>query len=100
MSDTLTKERTISKDRILEPKKYKVLLMNDNSTPMDFVVALLVKIFKHSVESAETITMRVHNEGSGVAGIYSYEVAEQKGLEGTNLARQYGHPLVLKVQAE
>jgi ATP-dependent Clp protease adaptor protein ClpS len=44
--------------------------------------------------------MKVHNEGSAVAGIYSYEVAEQKGIEGTNLARQNGYPLVIKVEAE
>ena len=98
MTDTLTKEKTTTKDKILEPQKYKVLLMNDNFTPMEFVIALLVKVFRHSIPSAQEITMKVHNEGSGIAGIYSYEVAEQKGMEGTTLARQHGHPLVLKVE--
>jgi ATP-dependent Clp protease adaptor protein ClpS len=84
----------------LEPSKYKVVLYNDNHTPVEFVIALLMKIFRHSETSAVDITLKVHNEGSGVAGIYSYEVAEQKGIEGTNMAREQGYPLVIKVEAE
>ena len=96
MSGTLTKERTISKDRILEPKKYKVLLMNDNSTPMDFVVAMFMEVFKHQQDVAVNLTLKIHNEGSAVAGIYSYEIAEQKTYEATNLAKEHGFPLVIK----
>jgi ATP-dependent Clp protease adaptor protein ClpS len=100
MAETLTKVKRSTDIAILEPGKYKVVLFNDNSTPMEFVIAMLIKVFRHSEEAALNLTMKVHNEGSAVAGIYSYEVAEQKGIEGTNLARQNGYPLVIKVEAE
>lgn len=85
---------------IPNPGKYKVIIANDDSTPMDFVIALLVTIFKHNESAATAITMQVHEEGSGVAGVYSYEVAEQKGIEGTLLARQHGWPLQITVEQE
>lgn len=88
------------KIEISEPKRYKVLFLNDDKTPIDFVIELLVGIFKHTRETAEQITLTVHNEGSGVAGIYSYEIAEQKGVEATHLARGAGFPLQIKVDAE
>lgn len=100
MADAITKEKESIDTVILEPGKYKVVLYNDNTTPIEFVIALLMKIFKHSEESAYDITMKVHNDGTGVAGVYSYEIAEQKGMEGTSLARQQGFPLVIKVEAE
>jgi ATP-dependent Clp protease adaptor protein ClpS len=100
MAETLTKVKESIDTVILEPSKYKVVLYNDNHTPVEFVIALLMKIFRHSESSAVGITLKVHNEGSGVAGIYSYEVAEQKGIEGTNMAREQGYPLVIKVEAE
>lgn len=100
MAETLTKVRETIDTVTLEPGKYKVVLYNDNSTPIEFVIALLMKIFKHSEETAMDVTMKVHNEGSGVAGVYSFEIAEQKGMEGTSLARQNGYPLVIKVEAE
>lgn len=86
--------------KIAEPKKYKVLFLNDDYTPMDFVVELLVTVFKHDVSSAQQITMKVHNEGSAIAGIYSFEIAEQKGTEATQLSRQHGFPLAIKVEQE
>jgi len=100
MAETLTKVKESIDTVILEPSKYKVVLYNDNHTPVEFVIALLMKIFRHSEQAAIDITLKVHNEGSGVAGIYSYEVAEQKGIEGTNMAREQGYPLVIKVEAE
>ena len=100
MAETLTKVKGTVDTVTLEPGKYKVVLYNDNSTPMEFVIAMLMKVFRHSEEASLQLTMKVHNEGSAVAGVYSYEVAEQKGIEGTNLARQNGYPLVIKVEAE
>jgi len=100
MSDTITEVKETTDTVILEPGKFKVVFYNDNSTPMDFVVAILMKIFRHSEEAATELTMKVHNEGSAVAGVYIYEIAEQKGVESTNLARQNGFPLVIKVEAE
>ena len=67
---------------IKEPPQCKVVFLNDDSTPMEFVVEMLVGIFKHTFEIATELTLQIHEEGSGVAGIYSYEIAEQKATEG------------------
>jgi ATP-dependent Clp protease adaptor protein ClpS len=67
---------------------------------MDFVVSILQEIFKHSFETASALTIQIHEEGSGVAGIYSYEIAEQKATETVNLARQNGFQLNVKIEEE
>jgi ATP-dependent Clp protease adaptor protein ClpS len=86
------------KKKIKEPSLYKVIFLNDDKTPMDFVVSLIVELFKHSEETAHAITMKIHEEGSGVVGIYSFELAEQKSLEATTLSRDNGFPLRVKVE--
>lgn len=83
-----------------EPAKYKVIFLNDDSTPMDFVVSVLKEIFKHTSETAENITMTIHNEGSGVVGTYTYEIAEQKSVETTNIARNRGFQLQVRLEEE
>lgn len=88
------------KIKITEPKKYMVLFLNDDHTPIDFVIELMISIFKHSQETAKELTLKVHNEGSAVVGVYSYEIAEQKGIEATQTARQAGFPLQIKVDQE
>jgi ATP-dependent Clp protease adaptor protein ClpS len=88
------------KQKIQEPNKWKVVFLNDDSTPMEFVIGLLTEIFKHSQETAESITMQIHKEGSGVAGIYSFEIAEIKAVEATTLARANGFPLQIKMEEE
>ena len=85
---------------VTEPKRYKVLFLNDDKTPIEFVIELLMRVFKHSRETAEQITLTVHNEGSAVVGVYNYEIAEQKGVEATNQARTSGHPLQIKLEEE
>ena len=100
MSEVITKEEIVEDLDILNPGKYKVVILNDDKTPMEFVIILLMRIFHHSQGAAEDITIKVHNEGSGVAGIYTYEVCEQKAIEGTNLARENNFPLVIKVESE
>ena len=85
---------------ITEPKRYKVLFLNDDKTPIDFVIELLLRVFKHNREQAEQITLTVHNEGSAVVGVYNYEIAEQKGVEATNQARAAGFPLQIKIDQE
>ena len=88
------------KQKITEPLKYKVIFVNDDQTPMDFVVDLLIQIFKHSQESAKDLTMKIHEEGSAVVGVYTFEIAEQKGVETTNLSRSHGFPLQIKLEKE
>jgi len=100
MEQVVIERETETDIEIPNPGKYKVIIANDESTPMDFVIALLMSIFKHNQEIATDITMKIHNEGSGIAGVYSYEVAEQKGIEGTLLARQHGWPLQITVEQE
>lgn len=88
------------KNLIEEPGHYKVIFVNDNVTPMEFVIDVLQKIFKHDQEAAGAITMSVHTDGSAVVGVYSFEVAEQKGVETTILARNNGFPLQVKIEKE
>lgn len=88
------------KVRVTEPKQWKVILLNDDTTPVEFVVALLIEVFKHNQDSAKTVTMQVHETGSGIAGIYSFEIAEVKAVEATNLSRDNGYPLQLKLEEE
>jgi ATP-dependent Clp protease adaptor protein ClpS len=82
------------------PKMWKVVFLNDDQTPMELVIELLTKIFKHSDARAEEITMEIHNTGSGIAGVYTYEIAEQRGIEATSLARANGSPLRIQVEQE
>ena len=88
------------KINIDEPKNYKVVMLNDESTPMEWVVDILKSIFNHSQETAEKITLQIHNEGSAVVGIYTYEIAEQKTVEAVNSSRQHGFPLQVSLDTE
>ena len=88
------------KVKISEPKRWKVIFLNDDATPMEFVVAILIEIFKHTNDTANDIMMQVHETGSGIAGVYSFEIAEAKAVESTNLARGNGHPLQIKLEEE
>lgn len=100
MSDTEVIVKDKLKNKLKEPKKFKVIFINDDFTPMDFVVAILMTIFKHSENEAMRLTMQIHNEGSAIVGIYGHEIAEQKGLETTTIARDHGHPLQVKIESE
>ena len=85
---------------VTEPRRWKVILLNDDSTPQEFVVNLLVEIFRHTENTAYDIMLQVHEQGSGIAGVYSFEIAEAKAVEATNLARSNGHPLQIKLEEE
>ena len=88
------------KIKVSEPKNWKVILLNDDTTPMEFVIAILMEIFKHSHNSATDVTVQVHETGSGIAGVYSFEIAEAKAVEATQTARTNGHPLQIKLEEE
>jgi ATP-dependent Clp protease adaptor protein ClpS len=83
-----------------EPPMYRVIYINDSVTTMEFVVQTLVEIFNHSPETAEAVTLKIHEEGSGIAAVLPYEMAEQKGVEVTQLARNNGFPLQIKLEPE
>lgn len=97
-TEILKKENT--KNKIKEPRKYRVIALNDDITPMDFVVALLISVFNHDEKSAIGLTMKIHQEGSAIVGIYNYEIAEQKGIEATEFSRSNGFPLQFKIEPE
>jgi ATP-dependent Clp protease adaptor protein ClpS len=88
------------KKEIVEPGKWNVIFMNDDTTPMDFVIELLIIVFKHSRESAEKVMLQVHEKGSAVVGTYMFEIAEQKTTEATQCARQQGFPLGIMMEKE
>jgi ATP-dependent Clp protease adaptor protein ClpS len=87
------------KVRIDEPKMHKVIFLNDDTTPMEFVVNILTNIFKHTEETATEIMLKIHNEGSGIVGVFTYEIAEQKAHETVNLARENGFGLRVKLES-
>ena len=89
-----------TKINVEPPSLWKVIILNDDATPMDFVIGLLTTVFKHNETEAEAITLEIHNTGSAVAGVYSYEIAEQRGLEATQLSRTNGFPLQIQVEKE
>jgi len=82
------------------PKLWKVVLLNDDKTPMEFVIEVLTGIFKHAQDRAKDITLEIHNTGSAVAGVYTHEIAEQKGIDSTQAARQNGFPLVVTIEPD
>jgi len=86
------KEKT-GDTRLKPPPLYKVLLLNDDFTPMEFVVIVLQRFFSKSREQATQIMLKVHNEGAGVCGIYPRDVAETKVQQVTSFAREHQHPL-------
>jgi ATP-dependent Clp protease adaptor protein ClpS len=97
----IEKDKTVDdKKKLQPPPKYSVVILNDDVTPMDLVVAILMAIFKHDFETASALTIKVHQEGSAVAGIYTYEIAEQKVADATSIARRHHSPLVIKAVAE
>ena len=85
---------------VIEPKQYKVLLLNDDYTSMDFVVEILMNIFHKSYQEAEKIMLEVHRTDRGLCGIYTYEVAETKVTQVMDFARQHQHPLQCTMEKE
>ena len=86
------------KKEIKEPSDYNVIMLNDDATPMEWVIGVLQEIFKHSRNDSEALTMKIHNEGSAIVGTYKYEVAETKAIETVNVSRNNGFPLQVKVE--
>ena len=93
---TLTKTRPKTK----KPSMYKVLMLNDDYTPMDFVVQILQTFFQKSEEEAVRIMLNVHQKGVGICGVYSFEVAETKVMQVIDCARRNEHPLQCTLEKE
>ena len=91
--DAGTGVATRTRTRTKQPSLYKVLMLNDDYTPMEFVVLCLQRFFRMSVEDATRVMLSVHQKGVGVCGIFTYEVAETKVSQVIDFARQNQHPL-------
>ena len=89
-----------SKPKTKKPSMYKVLLLNDDYTPMEFVVIVLERFFSKSREEATRIMLHVHRRGVGVCGVYTYEVAETKVTQVIDFARRNEHPLQCTLEKE
>ena len=92
-SDTGTGTITRTRTKTKKPSMYKVLLLNDDYTPMEFVVYVLQRFFSKNAEDATKIMLHVHQNGVGICGVFTYEVAETKVSQVMDLARQHDHPL-------
>lgn len=96
----ITKTKTTPRLDLPAPSNYRVIYINDNTTTVDFVIDSLVEIFNHSEENAIELTDKVHNDGSAIVAVLPYEIAEQKGVEVIQLARNNGFPLVVKLEVD
>lgn len=98
--DVKTPTRVKTKINVQEPSKFHVIYLNDDVTTQEFVAETLIAIFNYSSVDAEEMTMKIHHDGSAIVATLSYEMAEQKGIEVTMLARNHGFPLAVKIEQE
>ncbi len=91
---------TKTKPKTKKPSLYKVLLLNDDYTPMEFVVLILQRFFNKGNEDATRIMLHVHQKGVGICGVYTYEIAETKVTLVMDFSRQHGHPLQCTMEKE
>lgn len=89
-----------SRPKTKQPAMYKVLMLNDDYTPMEFVIHVLERFFSMGHESATQVMLQVHQRGVGVCGVYTYEVAETKANQVMDLARQHQHPLQCTIEKD
>jgi ATP-dependent Clp protease adaptor protein ClpS len=99
-SDSDTVVITKTRPKTQKPSLYKVLLMNDDFTPMEFVVHVLETFFNKSGEEAYRVMLHVHQKGVGVCGVCTFEVAETKVTQVMDFAKEHGHPLQCRMEQE
>ena len=100
MANAETTTRIKPSEAIKEPPLFRVVYLNDNTTTMEFVVDSLIEFFDYTHETAEQITVDIHETGSACVAVLPYEIAEQKGVEVTMLARAQQYPLQIKLEPE
>jgi ATP-dependent Clp protease adaptor protein ClpS len=98
--DDNTGVATRTRPKVKKPSRYKVLILNDDYTPMEFVVFVLERLFNKSRAEATRIMLHIHNHGVGLCGVFSYEVAETKVAQVLDLARRNEHPLQCTLEKE
>ena len=100
MSDNITRPKTRLKTKLERPRLYKVILLNDDYTPRNFVVRVLKAVFRMSEEQANRVMMTAHQRGACVVAVFARDVAESKASEATELGRQEGYPLMFTTEPE
>ena len=100
MTQAGTVTRTKINQGLAEPPMFKVIYLNDNATPMEFVIETLVDSFNYNEQTAVEITQDIHVSGSAVVAVLPFEIAEQKGVEVTVSARSQNYPLQVKLEPE
>jgi ATP-dependent Clp protease adaptor protein ClpS len=100
MAQSDTRTRIKPSEAVKEPPMFRVVYLNDNTTSMEFVVESLVEYFEYTPETAEQITIDIHEDGSACVAVLPYEIAEQKGVEVTVSARAQNYPLQIKLEPE
>ena len=100
MAQSDTRTRIKPSEAVKEPPMFRVVYLNDNATSMEFVVESLIEYFEYTHETAEQITIDIHEEGSACVAVLPYEIAEQKGVEVTVSARSQNYPLQIKLEPE
>lgn len=91
---------TVTRNRTKKPPRYKVLLHNDDYTTMEFVVEILRTVFGMNNQKAQMVMLKIHTEGFGVCGVYTFEIAETKMGKVSQMAREHGHPLKCTIEEE
>ncbi|MCR6590939.1 ATP-dependent Clp protease adaptor protein ClpS [Campylobacter insulaenigrae] len=94
------KNEVLEQQKLAEPKMFKILLLNDDITTMEFVIDILMNIFHHNFEKASTIMLEIHNQGSGVCGIYTQEIALSKKKQVEIAARNNNFPLQARIEEQ
>lgn len=89
-----------AKPKVKPPKRYKVVLMNDDYTPMEFVVQVLQTFFRMDRETAVQVMMMVHTKGKGICGVFSKDIAETKVVQVNEYSRQHQHPLMCSMEED
>ncbi|MDH3669307.1 MAG: ATP-dependent Clp protease adapter ClpS [Paracoccaceae bacterium] len=100
MSETVTKPKARAKPKVERPKLYKVILLNDDYTPRDFVVTVLKAVFRTTAEQAYRVMLTAHQLGACVVAVYTKDVAESKAEEATEAGRIAGYPLTFTTERE
>lgn len=100
MPQNNTSHASRTKNRVSEPRRYKVIMYNDDFTTMDFVVKMLITVFHKTQEEATRLMLTVHHEESAVIGMYSYDMAVSKANKAMNMARKEGFPFRLDVEVD
>lgn len=100
IENTIDDIKTKKEEKTKKPNMWKVIFLNDDFTPFDFVVYVIFSVFNKSLDESFNITTKIHKEGSAVVGVYTHDVAETKQYIVMEMAKQNGHPLLVKIEEE